>query len=35
MQRVLAFAAGERFREKARALGGYDVSGLGRVIRNA
>lgn len=34
-QRLLAFAATEAFRARAAELGGYDVSGLGRVRYNA
>ncbi|MBS9402282.1 helix-turn-helix transcriptional regulator [Halomonas sp. TRM85114] len=35
VQRLLAFASESRFVERAEALGGYDVSELGRVIYNA
>lgn len=34
-QRLLVFAGGTAFRTRAAALGGYDVSGLGRVTYNA
>jgi molybdate-binding protein len=34
-QKLLAFARSERFRERAAALTGYDVSGVGRVHYNA
>ena len=34
-QRLLAFAGTEAFRSRAAELGGYDVSGLGRVRYNA
>jgi putative molybdopterin biosynthesis protein len=34
-QRLLAFARTAPFGEKAAALGGYDVSGMGRVIYNS
>lgn len=34
LQALFAFARGRRFAEKARALGGYDVSGLGTVTWN-
>ncbi len=34
-QRLLAFARSARFAERAAELGGYDISGLGRVIYNA
>ncbi len=33
-QTLLAFARGERLAERAERLGGYDVSGLGRVVFN-
>lgn len=35
VQRLLAFAASERFRQRAEALGGYDTGSLGRVVYNA
>ncbi|HKK55332.1 helix-turn-helix transcriptional regulator, partial [Marinobacter sp.] len=35
LQRLLAFAACERFAQRARALGGYDISELGQVRYNA
>ncbi len=35
MQRLLAFAGSERFVQRAEALGGYDISELGRVVYNA
>lgn len=35
MQRLLAFARSEAFRARAAELGGYDISGLGRVHYNA
>lgn len=35
VQRLLAFAREARFAERARALGGYDVGELGRVVYNA
>lgn len=35
MQRLLAFAGCERFRQRAEALGGYDISDFGRVVYNA
>ena len=35
VQQLLGFAAGARFREHAEELGGYDISGLGRVVYNA
>lgn len=35
LQRLLAFARTPAFTDKARALGGYDISDLGRVIYNA
>ncbi|HET8849442.1 MAG TPA: helix-turn-helix transcriptional regulator [Marinobacter sp.] len=35
VQRLLSFAANERFRQRAEALGGYDVGSLGRVVYNA
>ncbi|MDR9439744.1 MAG: helix-turn-helix transcriptional regulator [Halomonas sp.] len=35
IQRLLAFAREARFAERAEALGGYDVSELGRVVHNA
>jgi excisionase family DNA binding protein len=34
VQALLAFARGDAFARRAAALGGYDVSGHGRVIRN-
>ncbi|WP_417721831.1 substrate-binding domain-containing protein [Salipiger sp.] len=34
MQALLAFCGGEAFRQRAASLGGYDVSGFGRVIWN-
>ncbi len=34
-QRLLAFAEGRVFQEKAASLGGYDVSQLGKVHYNA
>ena len=34
-QRLLAFARTTRFVEKAAELGGYDISGLGRVTYNS
>lgn len=34
MQALLAFCRGEAFRARAAALPGYDVAGLGRVVRN-
>ena len=34
-QRLLTFARSARFAERAAELGGYDISGLGRVIYNA
>jgi putative molybdopterin biosynthesis protein len=34
-QRLLAFARTAPFGEKAAALGGYDVSGTGRIIYNS
>lgn len=34
-QTLLAFMGSERFRDKAATLGGYDISGLGRVHFNA
>jgi excisionase family DNA binding protein len=35
LQRLLAFAGCERFAERARALGGYDIGELGQVSYNA
>ncbi|OEY66421.1 helix-turn-helix transcriptional regulator [Marinobacter sp. X15-166B] len=35
MQRLLVFAGSERFRLRAEALGGYDISELGKVVYNA
>ncbi|MBC7181960.1 MAG: helix-turn-helix transcriptional regulator [Marinobacter sp.] len=35
IQRLLAFAGSERFVKRAEALGGYDISDLGKVIYNA
>jgi molybdate-binding protein len=35
VQRLLAFAKGEELAARARALGGYDVAGLGTVRFNA
>lgn len=35
MQRLLTFAASERFLQRAEALGGYDISELGQVVYNA
>lgn len=35
MQRLLAFAGSGRFVQRAEALGGYDISELGRVVYNA
>ena len=35
LQALLAFARGAEFREHARALGGYDIEGTGRVVFNA
>ncbi|MBB3192485.1 helix-turn-helix transcriptional regulator [Halomonas cerina] len=35
LQRLLAFALESRFRERAEALGGYDIGELGRVTYNA
>ncbi|MEX0729703.1 MAG: helix-turn-helix transcriptional regulator [Aquisalimonadaceae bacterium] len=35
IQNLLRFAATERFRERARTMGGYDISALGRVVYNA
>jgi len=35
IQRLLAFAGSARFVQRARALGGYDISDLGKVIYNA
>lgn len=35
VQRLLAFARGPRFAERAEALGGYDIGELGRVVFNA
>jgi excisionase family DNA binding protein len=35
IQRILAFAREARFAERAEALGGYDVTELGRVVYNA
>lgn len=34
-QRLLAFAHGNRLRERAKALGGYDLAALGKVTYNA
>lgn len=34
-QRLLEFARSPRFAERAAELGGYDISGLGRVVYNA
>ena len=34
LQALFAFARGKRFAEKARALGGYDLSGAGRISWN-
>jgi putative molybdopterin biosynthesis protein len=34
-QRLLAFARTARFVEKAGELGGYDVSGVGRITYNS
>ncbi len=34
MQSLLAFCRGDAFRTRAAALPGYDVAGLGRVVRN-
>lgn len=34
-QRLLEFARSSRFAERARELGGYDISGLGRIVYNA
>ena len=34
LQALFAFARGKRFAEKARALGGYDITGLGTVTWN-
>ncbi|WP_148255561.1 helix-turn-helix transcriptional regulator [Aidingimonas lacisalsi] len=35
VQRLMGFVAGERFRERAAALGGYDLSQCGWVVYNA
>lgn len=35
IQRLMAFARTERFRQRADALGGYDVSAVGDVVYNA
>lgn len=35
VQRLMAFVRGERFRERAAALGGYDVAAVGEVRHNA
>ncbi|WP_108446670.1 helix-turn-helix transcriptional regulator [Halomonas denitrificans] len=35
IQRLLAFAREPRFAERAAALGGYDITALGRVVHNA
>lgn len=35
LQALLAFARTRAFAERARALGGYDIAGLGRVVFNA
>jgi excisionase family DNA binding protein len=35
IQRLLAFSGSERFVQRAQALGGYDISDLGKVIYNA
>lgn len=35
VQRLMAFVRTERFRERAAALGGYDVSAIGEVRYNA
>jgi molybdate-binding protein len=34
LQTLFAFARGDRFAQRAEELGGYDVSGLGRVVYN-
>ncbi|HEY9567603.1 MAG TPA: substrate-binding domain-containing protein, partial [Thalassobaculum sp.] len=34
IQRLLTFAGSAAFRERAAALGGYDVSGFGTIHRN-
>jgi putative molybdopterin biosynthesis protein len=34
-QRLLGFTRSARFAEKAAELGGYDISGLGRVVYNS
>ncbi|MBK6980755.1 MAG: hypothetical protein IPH30_03890 [Betaproteobacteria bacterium] len=34
LQALFAFARGRRFAEHARALGGYDIAGLGTVTWN-
>ncbi|MEX0605593.1 MAG: helix-turn-helix transcriptional regulator [Marinobacter sp.] len=35
LQRLQAFARSERFAQRAKALGGYDISELGQVVYNA
>lgn len=35
MQKLMAFGRGERLRDRAETLGGYDVSNLGSVVYNA
>jgi len=35
VQKLLTFARGDRFAERAKALTGYDISGLGSVHYNA
>ena len=35
IQKLLSFARSSRFAERAEALGGYDISGLGTVHYNA
>ncbi len=35
IQRLMAFAASDRLQARAGAMGGYDVSRLGRVVYNA
>ena len=35
LQRLLSFARSERFVQRAEALGGYDISELGKVVYNA
>jgi excisionase family DNA binding protein len=35
LQALLAFARSDEFRERAAALGGYDVAGAGRIVFNA